>query len=72
MCVCVFVCVEGEGGIALSSVCTNPQEVHISALPAEVLHYIFRWVVSAQLDMRALEQLSAVSGVNLCVSQVFS
>ena len=46
---------------------TNPcpphtQEVHISALPAEVLRYILRWVVSAQLDMRALEQVARVSG----------
>ena len=41
---------------------TNPytQEVHISALPAEVLCYILRWVVSAQLDMRALEQVARV------------
>lgn len=37
------------------------QEVHISALPVEVLRYILRWVVSAQLDMRALEQVARVS-----------
>lgn len=30
------------------------------ALPLEVLMYIFRWVVSSDLDMRALEQLSLV------------
>lgn len=42
------------------------KEVHISALPTEVLRYIFRWVVSAQLDLKALEQLSAVSGTSLC------
>lgn len=37
------------------------QEVHISSLPVEVLRYILRWVVSAQLDMRALEQVARVS-----------
>ncbi|KAJ8284523.1 hypothetical protein COCON_G00033730 [Conger conger] len=35
-------------------------QVHISALPMEVLMYIFRWVVSSELDLRALEQLSLV------------
>ncbi|XP_056148409.1 F-box only protein 9 [Lampris incognitus] len=35
-------------------------QMHISALPPEVLMYIFRWVVSSDLDMRALEQLSLV------------
>ncbi|KAJ8364991.1 hypothetical protein SKAU_G00138220 [Synaphobranchus kaupii] len=35
-------------------------QMHISALPTEVLMYIFRWVVSSELDLRALEQLSLV------------
>ncbi|MBN3287658.1 FBX9 protein, partial [Polyodon spathula] len=35
-------------------------QTHISALPVEVLMYIFRWVVSSDLDLRALEQLSLV------------
>lgn len=34
--------------------------LHISALPVEVLVYIFKWVVSSDLDMKSLEQLSAV------------
>ncbi|XP_076141693.1 F-box only protein 9 [Alosa pseudoharengus] len=42
-------------------------QVHISVLPREVLMYIFRWVVSSDLDMRALEQLSLVCrGFYLC------
>ncbi|XP_018605116.1 F-box only protein 9 isoform X3 [Scleropages formosus] len=35
-------------------------QTHISALPLEVMMYIFRWVVSSELDLRALEQLSLV------------
>uniref|UniRef100_A0A8C5HG95 F-box only protein 9 n=1 Tax=Gouania willdenowi TaxID=441366 RepID=A0A8C5HG95_GOUWI len=42
-------------------------QVHISALPREILMYIFRWVVSCDLDMRALEQLSLVCrGFYIC------
>ena len=33
---------------------------HISDLPVEVLRYIFRWVVSSLLDMKALEQVAMV------------
>uniref|UniRef100_A0A8D3BWY9 F-box protein 9 n=1 Tax=Scophthalmus maximus TaxID=52904 RepID=A0A8D3BWY9_SCOMX len=44
-------------------ICTPELEMtqtHISALPLEILMFIFRWVVSSELDMRALEQLSLV------------
>ncbi|KAG9335835.1 hypothetical protein JZ751_003589 [Albula glossodonta] len=42
-------------------------QMHISALPMEVLMYIFRWVVSSELDLRALEQLSLVCrGFYIC------
>ncbi|XP_076831131.1 F-box only protein 9 [Brachyhypopomus gauderio] len=42
-------------------------QMHISALPLEVLMYIFRWVVSSDLDLRALEQLSLVCrGFYIC------
>uniref|UniRef100_H3DGL5 F-box only protein n=1 Tax=Tetraodon nigroviridis TaxID=99883 RepID=H3DGL5_TETNG len=42
-------------------------QVHISALPREILMYIFRWVVSSDLDLRALEQLSLVCrGFYIC------
>ncbi|KAG7492960.1 hypothetical protein MATL_G00020970 [Megalops atlanticus] len=42
-------------------------QLHISALPTEVLMYIFRWVVSSELDLRALEQLSLVCrGFYIC------
>lgn len=38
-----------------------------AALPREILMYIFRWVVSSDLDMRALEQLSLVCrGFYIC------
>uniref|UniRef100_A0A667Y5J2 F-box only protein n=1 Tax=Myripristis murdjan TaxID=586833 RepID=A0A667Y5J2_9TELE len=51
-------------------ICTpvlETNQMHISALPPEVLMYIFRWVVSTDLDMRALEQLSLVSrGFYIC------
>ncbi|KAM9365196.1 F-box only protein 9 [Pholidichthys leucotaenia] len=51
-------------------ICTPEFEVtqmHISALPREILMYIFRWVVSSDLDMRALEQLSLVCrGFYIC------
>ncbi|XP_071966276.1 F-box only protein 9-like [Antedon mediterranea] len=36
------------------------KETHISSLPVELLLYIFRWVVSDELDLRSLEQLSCV------------
>ncbi|EHB15366.1 F-box only protein 9 [Heterocephalus glaber] len=42
-------------------------QTHISALPMEVLMYIFRWVVSNDLDLRSLEQLSLVCrGFYIC------
>ncbi|XP_072038029.1 F-box only protein 9-like [Amphiura filiformis] len=36
------------------------KETHISALPVELLLILFRWVVSSDLDLRSLEQLSMV------------
>ncbi|XP_041361762.1 F-box only protein 9-like [Gigantopelta aegis] len=40
---------------------------HISILPIEVILYIFKWVVSADLDIQALETLSEVCrGFYLC------
>ncbi|XP_019952532.2 F-box only protein 9 isoform X2 [Paralichthys olivaceus] len=51
-------------------ICTPELEttqMHISDLPREILMYIFRWVVSSDLDMRALEQLSLVCrGFYIC------
>ena len=42
-------------------------ETHISELPPEILLYILRWVVSAQLDMLSLEQCASVcKGLYLC------
>uniref|UniRef100_A0AAX7T547 F-box domain-containing protein n=1 Tax=Astatotilapia calliptera TaxID=8154 RepID=A0AAX7T547_ASTCA len=57
-------------------ICTPEVEmtqVHISALPREILMYIFRWVVSSDLDMRALEQLSLVCrGFYICARSPLS
>ena len=45
---------------SLSLSLSHSQDTHISALPIEIMRYILRWVVSAQLDMRSLEQVSKV------------
>ena len=34
---------------------------HISAVPLELIMYIFKWVVSVDLDLKSLEQLARVS-----------
>lgn len=40
---------------------------HISSLPSEVLIYIFRWVISSDLDVRSLEQCARVCrGFYIC------
>lgn len=45
----------------------DTSQTHISVLPMEVLMYIFRWVVSSELDLRSLEQLSLVcKGFYIC------
>ena len=33
---------------------------HISAIPLELVMYIFKWVVSTELDMKSLEHLALV------------
>ncbi|XP_050537259.1 F-box only protein 9 [Daktulosphaira vitifoliae] len=38
----------------------NQQTTHFSALPTELILYIFRWVVSSDLDLRTLEICSSV------------
>ncbi|EDV92964.1 F-box only protein 9 [Drosophila grimshawi] len=43
-----------------ASILTTGNNLHISDLPPEILIHILRWVVSSQLDMRSLEQFSAV------------
>ncbi|XP_016373054.1 F-box only protein 9 isoform X2 [Sinocyclocheilus rhinocerous] len=56
-----------DGTMKLCEPETDSTLVHISALPFEVLMYIFRWVVSCDLDLRALEQLSLVCrGFYIC------
>ncbi|XP_014236580.1 F-box only protein 9 [Trichogramma pretiosum] len=50
--------VEKTGQVCLLN---NEQEmVHISALPIEIILYIFRWIVSRELDFRSLEKVSQV------------
>jgi hypothetical protein len=63
-------CVQASN-ITLQQKCVSCQPlwsqktVHISSLPQEILIYIFRWVVSSDLDMRSLEVLSMVRGADL-------
>lgn len=38
----------------------DQKTTHISALPMEIILYIFRWVVSYDLDLRSLEMCSMV------------
>lgn len=41
--------------------------LHFSDLPLEIIFYILRWVVSSELDIRSLEQISKVSrGFYIC------
>ncbi|CAF1415951.1 unnamed protein product [Adineta steineri] len=53
-----------------SIICTKnfPQQAtHISCIPSEVLIYIFRWVISSDLDVRSLEQCARVCrGFYIC------
>jgi len=37
------------------------QAMHIGQLPVEVIHYILKWVISSDLDIYSLDQLSCVS-----------
>ncbi|KAL0622266.1 F-box only protein 9, partial [Plecturocebus cupreus] len=45
-------------------------QTHISVLPMEVLMYIFRWVVSSDLDLRSLEQLSLMESRSVTTAGV--
>uniref|UniRef100_A0A8C9G084 F-box only protein 9 n=1 Tax=Pavo cristatus TaxID=9049 RepID=A0A8C9G084_PAVCR len=56
-----------ESSVKLCQPELDVNQTHISALPLEVLMYIFRWVVSSDLDLRSLEQLSLVCrGFYIC------
>ncbi|GAB1606584.1 F-box only protein 9-like [Argonauta hians] len=44
----------------ICSPATEQRAPHISSLPVEVVMYIFKWVISSDLDVRSLEQLSQV------------
>ncbi|CAI9720569.1 F-box only protein 9 [Octopus vulgaris] len=44
----------------ICSPASEQRATHISSLPVEVVMYIFKWVVSTDLDTRSLEQLSQV------------
>ncbi|RWS31456.1 F-box only protein 9-like protein [Leptotrombidium deliense] len=52
--------VDEQGNFCVCQPDMNTSQVHFSALPVELIMYIFKWVVSADLDYRSLEQLSAV------------
>ncbi|XP_025890067.1 F-box only protein 9 [Nothoprocta perdicaria] len=56
-----------ESSVKLCQPELDVSQTHISVLPLEVLMYIFRWVVSSDLDLRSLEQLSLVCrGFYIC------
>ncbi|KAB1261779.1 F-box only protein 9 [Camelus dromedarius] len=56
-----------ESALKLCQPELESSQTHISALPMEVLMYVFRWVVSSDLDLRSLEQLSQVCrGFYIC------
>ncbi|XP_063169657.1 F-box only protein 9 isoform X2 [Candoia aspera] len=56
-----------ESSIKLCQPELDLNQTHISVLPMELLMYIFRWVVSSDLDLRSLEQLSLVCrGFYIC------
>ncbi|KAM9273797.1 LOW QUALITY PROTEIN: F-box only protein 9 [Cariama cristata] len=56
-----------ESSVKLCQPEVDVSQTHISVLPLEVLMYIFRWVVSSDLDLRSLEQLSLVCrGFYIC------
>ncbi|XP_015676710.1 F-box only protein 9 isoform X2 [Protobothrops mucrosquamatus] len=56
-----------ESSIKLCQPQLDLSQTHISVLPMELLMYIFRWVVSSDLDLRSLEQLSLVCrGFYIC------
>lgn len=50
----------GDGEKVFSKMEKDQTSRHISHLPVEVLLNIFKWVVSSDLDLRQLEQLSIV------------
>ncbi|ALC45252.1 CG5961 [Drosophila busckii] len=43
-----------------ANIISTGRNIHISDLPPEIIMHILRWVVSTQLDVRSLEQFSAV------------
>ncbi|KAL9963273.1 hypothetical protein ACROYT_G032457 [Oculina patagonica] len=57
--------------LSVTGICQPHYETrmtHISALPLELIMYIFKWVVSVELDMKSLEQLGRVcKGFYACV-----
>ncbi|XP_053142341.1 F-box only protein 9 isoform X5 [Hemicordylus capensis] len=56
-----------ESSVKLCQPELDMNQTHISVLPMELLMYIFRWVVSSDLDLRSLEQLSLVCrGFYIC------
>lgn len=49
--------------LSVNAVCQPHYETrmtHISAIPLELIMYIFKWVVSVELDMKSLDQLARV------------
>lgn len=47
------------------------QAMHIGQLPVEVIQYILKWVISSDLDIYSLDQLSCVSSQQTSGASVF-
>lgn len=58
-------CLENKGCICHAA--TENKAMHIGQLPVEVIQYILKWVISSDLDIYSLDQLSCVCrGLYLC------
>lgn len=53
-------CMGDEGSLLLCEPLVQTNSKHFSHLPCEIVMLILRWVVSDQLDLRALEQFGSV------------
>jgi F-box protein 9 len=59
--------VSNDSSCQLCLPAAEQKSMHIGLLPAEVMQYIFKWVVSSDLDIYSLEQLACVCrGFYLC------
>ncbi|XP_015756888.1 PREDICTED: F-box only protein 9-like, partial [Acropora digitifera] len=59
--------------LSVNGICRPQYETrmtHISDIPLELIMYIFKWVVSTELDMKSLDQLARVKKMSLHLHNV--